>query len=383
MAFSRARLFPVRPEALGRGAQAWRAGGEAATPHGNRIGVNILVVKPSSLGDILHTFPAVALARQSVPGVHVSWVVSDALVDVVRLYPGVDLVLIFPRDRFRRFWRWPGVWPYYRALRERSYDVVLDFQGLFRSGLVTFLSRGRRRVGFRNAREGAACFYTERVALPPDLRHAVDKNVHLVRTAFGIDAPTPVPDLKVEPTAVRQADQLVREHGLAGGPALLAVAPASRWATKTWPPEFFAGVMDRVVARSPGTVCWLLGTARERPVAEAVAAACRAAVPRNLAGLTDMGTLVELLRRSAALLTNDSGPMHLAACVQVRTVALFGPTDPALTGPYGAGHVVFTGTCPRQPCFLRECPLDRRGCAEAVDPDAVSKAVVEILSTRA
>lgn len=118
-------------------------------------------------------------------------------------------------------------------------------------------------------------------------------------------------------------------------------------------------------------------------MAAAVAAACTTAKPRNLAGLTNLATLAELLRRSAALLTNDSGPMHLAASLRVRTVALFGPTDPELTGPYGAEHVVFTGTCPRRPCFLRVCSLPGQPCTTALDPEAVCMAVVEILTPRA
>jgi lipopolysaccharide heptosyltransferase II len=265
-------------------------------------------------------------------------------------------------------------------LRQHRFDLAIDFQGLLRSGVVTWASGAPRRVGFQNAREGAGCFYTERIPLPANLRHAVDRNVFLVQSALGIAADASMPELTQLHDSAREARRLMRQHGLASDGPVLAVGPAARWPSKRWPPRFFAGVLDQVAQSLPGVRCWILGTAEEADEAQAVVQACSLAHPVSLAGATDLATLVELLRRSDALLTGDSGPMHLAAALSVPTVALFGATDPGLTGPYGPSHTVFRSTCDLSPCLSRECLHESRQCSEGTPPARVAAAVVAALA---
>ncbi|NLF18021.1 MAG: glycosyltransferase family 9 protein [Lentisphaerae bacterium] len=337
--------------------------------------MNILIVKPSSLGDLVHTLPAVHLLRQSFPEASLSWVVNDSLAGFVALYPGLDEVMPFRRQRWGRVRHWHELIGFFGELRQQHVDVAIDFQGLFRSGLITFASGAPRRIGFQNAREGAGFFYTERVAVPANLRHAIDRNVFLVQSALGLAASAAMPDLVRPHDSAREARRLRRQHQLDSGGPVLAVAPGGRWPSKRWPPTFFAAALDHLHDLIPDLRCWLLGSRDEAPTAEAVQKACERCQPVSLAGQTDLPTLLELLRHSDALLTNDSGPMHLAAALGVPAVACFGATDADLTGPYGEIHTVFRTTCDLTPCFSRDCLQKARLCSDGTPPARVAEAL--------
>lgn len=344
--------------------------------------MNILVVKPSSLGDIVHTFPAVALLRQQFPEATITWVVNDVFSGIVESMPEVDEIVLFHRRRLGNVRHWPEIVGFLHELRQRRADIAIDFQGLLRSGLIAYLSGAPRRIGFRNAREGATFFYSEKVPLPANLKHAQDKNVFLVRSAFGITAPLPPTQLASGHDFAKCARRLFKEHGLDRGGPILAVAPGTRWESKAWPPACFAAVIDEAARRIPTLHCWLLGTEDEKTCAKSVAAACTVLTPSELTGATNMGTLIEMLRRSDVLLTNDSGPMHVAAALGMPTVSIFGPTDPELTGPWGEGHVVFTGECERRPCFAKTCPLGTGNCMERIAVDNVVAAIENAIRAR-
>lgn len=337
----------------------------------------ILVLKPSSLGDVIHAFPAVALLRAKFPDAAISWLVNEELAGIVELFPAVDEIIPFRRGRWGKPWFAHELMGHIWQLRRAHFDVTLDFQGLFRSGFLSFSSGARRRIGFRRAREGAPLFYSERIDLPAAPQHAVDRNTALVQQAFALDTPAAFPALLRKRDTVKRVDDLWNANGLNRGEPVLAVAPATRWPSKMWPAEYFARVLDLVGRAFPHLACWLVGTRAERPVGDELVRACIQVKPHNLMGETGLGELLEMLRRSDVLLTNDSGPMHLAAGLRRPTVALFGPTDPVLTGPYGSGHVVFQGNCPQGPCFQENCRLAKRQCVHSVSPEAVATAIIE------
>lgn len=338
--------------------------------------MRILIIKPSSLGDILHTFPAVYALQQSQKALQLSWVVNDGFAGIVSLLPGIERVISFPRQRI-------GAWDlragkdFLAALRAEEYDLVIDFQGLLRSGLIARFSRTPLRVGFAHAREGATLLYQRKITVPDTVKHAVEKNLFLVRTLFNLPqdfAPEPV--LQVKESWMQEAQQLLQ----AGKRPVLAVAFASRWQSKTWPPEFFAAVLRAVMLRVPDLQCWLLGSTSERAEGEKLCQLLHSPQVRNLAGRSSLETLVGLLKSSQALLTNDSGPMHIAAALQTPCVALFGATDPELTGPYGGKrHLVFRTRCLKSPCFKHRCPYGSLACADGISPEEVANAIVSRL----
>lgn len=342
--------------------------------------MNILIVKPSSLGDIVHTLPAVHLIRQHYPDAVIVWVVNDALTGFVSLYAGVDEVIPFRRQRWARLHHWHEILGFLTDLRQHHFDLAIDFQGLLRSGLIAFASGAPRRIGFQNAREGAGFFYTERIPVPANLRHALERNVFLVQAALGTASAASMPELGRPHDSVKEARRLMRQFHLDGEAPVLAVAPGARWPSKRWPPRFFAAVLDQLQQARPDLRCWVLGSPDEVRAADAVIQGCGHCRPVSLVGMTDLGTLVELLRCSDALLTNDSGPMHIAAALSLPTVAFFGATAPELTGPYGGIHAVFQTTCELKPCFSRDCVQANRACSDGTPAGRVVEALVAALA---
>ena len=329
--------------------------------------MNVLVIKPSSLGCVVHAFPAVNLIHARHPEAEITWVVNDTYAEVVELFPYVDDVALFKRARWGSITRWHEFVAFALDLRKKKFDLIIDFQGLFRSGFLAFLAGGRRRVGFAHSREGASFFYNEKILTPANIQHAVEKNLFLAAAAIGVPVPDKhetLPKMRRSHDGEKQAEILFRMHHMKPAEKIVAVAPAARWKSKMFPPDFFAKVMDRVTETHRDVKFWLLGTEDERAVGEAVADACHQCVPEILMGEANLVTLIEMLRRSDILLTNDTGPMHLAAAFGCPTVALFSSTNPNLTGPYGDGHVVLQGSCKMGPCLNRECPReDSQLCA--------------------
>ena len=339
--------------------------------------MRLLVIKPSSLGDVVHAFPAVDMLRRHLGSEleSLTWVVNDSLAGILGMFPGVDRIVRFPRSRI---WHSDARKAFLEDLRQEKYDVSIDFQGLLRSGLMSWASRAPRRIGFSTGREFSPLFYTEKYAPLEKHRHAVEKNGDLVRQAFPGCGELRIPDLNVNPEWLAAADNLLAD--CEGDGPVLAVGCSSRWPSKNWPAEFFSSVLDAVSKRRPNVRIWLLGAPDERPVCEKVVSGCQAAKPLNLAGKSNMTGLVGLLSRSDVLLTNDSGPMHIAAALKKPCVALFGATDPVLTGPYGPGlHVVFRSGCPKSPCFKKQCPLQGVKCNGWTDAEKAADGLLAAL----
>jgi heptosyltransferase-1 len=246
--------------------------------------------------------------------------------------------------------------------------------------VVAWLTGAKRRIGFQNAREGSPFFYTDRVIVPTPDMHAVDRYL-LVAKALGakVDAPDSVGfGLKSRPDDRRAVADLLRLHGVMDGQRWIVVSPAARWPTKRWPAESFAAAVDRL-QESSGCRVILIGGPEDRDTARLVAGFMQHA-PVDLTGLTPVALLPALLESAAVLLTNDSGPMHVAAAVGARVVALFGPTSVTRTGPYGQGHTVLQYKVPCSPCFSRTCRNSvMLECLVNVSPSRVITAVREVL----
>lgn len=331
----------------------------------------ILLIKPSSLGDIVHAMPTLAALRERFPQAEVTWLVKRQWTSLVEVIEGVDQVCAVEQGLMG----WLGQVPDLRAAR---FDLVVDLQGLFRSGAMAWLTGSGRRVGFANAREGSPFFYTQRVAVPTGSMHAVDRYL-LVAEALGAARPTqPRFDFIDRPEDREAVDALLAAAGLATGSPWIAMNVSARWETKRWPPQQFAEAADRL-ADAQGLPIVFMGGPAERPETRAVMARMRTKAI-DLTGQTPVGLLPGLLRRASLLVTNDSGPMHIAAAVGTPVVALFGPTDPVKTGPYGKGHVVLSHAVECRPCFRRDCaravPLE---CLTAVRPEQVVRAVEQQL----
>jgi heptosyltransferase-1 len=334
----------------------------------------ILLIKPSSLGDIVHALPVLAGLRAAYPQAHIAWLVGNAFAPLLAGHPLLDEVIRFDRRRYGRMLQSRAVGAEFLRfvgdLRRRGFDLVVDLQGLLRSGFLSWASGARRRVGFAGARELAAAFYTQRVRCPTRDMHAVDKNLHLARTlGLPVDPPT-------FPLGLRDDEVAAFRRRL--GPPFVALLPGARWETKRWRPDRWAELVDRLPGGGFPPVV-LLGAPEDRAYTEAILAACTTPVI-NLVGQTSLRELSAGLALADLVICHDSGPMHIAAALDKPIVAIFGPTNPARTGPYCRWARVVALPLPCAPCYQRQCPLGHHNCMQQLDVDAVYRNVLELAS---
>lgn len=338
----------------------------------------ILLIKPSSLGDIVHALPMLAALRRRWPDAHIAWLVGASFAPLLDGHPLIDEVIRFDRKRYGQMWWNPAAsiafWRFVASIRRRRFDLVIDLQGLIRSGLLSWFSGARRRVGFAHAREAAWLFYTQRVSCPPDSPHAVDRNLCVARQLGlpidPIEFPLALTDAELE-----RARALLAETQTDSSESITAILPGARWASKQWPARRFAEVVDTLQAN--GTRCLLLGAPDDEPLGEIIMRECRDA-PVNLIGRTSLRELVALLALADRVVCCDSGPMHIAAALDRPLTAIFGPTDPNRTGPYGSRSAVVRRDLQCSPCLRRVCPLRHHACMAELDAETVLASVREL-----
>lgn len=301
---------------------------------------SILIIRPSALGDVCRSVPLAVSMRAAFPESRISWLVQESFAPAVIDHPAVDEVVPFPRARLRRWWTPNGALDaiaWLRGLRslptsESStgrrdrFGLVLDAQGLGRSGLMTFATGARRRIGFSDAREFGWLGCNERYRV--NEVHTVDRMLALLDRA-GIP---PKPDLRLH-CSIADETWWVAERARRGIDRYAVIAPTSRWPTKDWPAEHWRHLTQALIERGFTTVI-AIGTSSERGrVAAALPDGAPAVV--NLAGVTSVGQSMAVIAESALVIANDSAPLHIAVGFDRPLLALFGPTDPARVGPYG------------------------------------------------
>ena len=340
----------------------------------------ILIIKPSSLGDILHAFPAFYLLRKSLPLAKIDWVVNSILAPVLGyIRPDINRVINFRRNEFKKTKVAPrAIVSLITNIRRAKYDLVIDMQGLIRSSMMTFAARAEHRAGFAEVKErGSGIFYDRKISIPQKITHAIDKNCSLIAGILGIG--NVVPDFKLPRLSNVDITDILSRNEIEEGTKYIAFSPIARWATKTWPPEFFSKIADIVTREIPDIKIILLGTKGERAAVEEVVATCKYAKPVNLSGTTGLSELIELIRGSELLLTNDSGPMHIATFVRTPVFAMFGPTSPEKTGPYWQWHKVYQASKGCVRCAKRSCYRNNLECQKTVSAKKVAEDMLKKL----
>ena len=318
----------------------------------------ILVVKLSSLGDVVHALPVAGALRRRFPHCHLTWLAGSAAADVARMCGHVDRVVTWNPGKRPRL-------PLVADLRSARPQVALDVQGVARTTWLTWLSGARWRIGFRSWQEGAFALCNLRVIPPRTDIHAVDAYLEFARF-LGADGEEADFGLRVPAEARERAIEIVAAP--ADEPTV-ALLPGTRWPTKKWPAEHFAALA--VALGGLGVRCVVLGSREDREAGETISAAAPDSV-RDLTGRTSLAQSAAVIAECALAVGNDSGPMHLSAALGVPVIGLFGPTDPVRTGPYGAGHVVLRAPVPCGGCRRRRCRIP---CMGWLSPEGVLEEV--------
>jgi lipopolysaccharide heptosyltransferase I len=333
----------------------------------------IALIKPSALGDIIHSLPVLTALRRRYPNAHITWVVNQVYAPLLQGHRDLDDVLPFDRRASHRGLRaairsWSG---FLSELRRRRFDLAIDLQGLSRSAVMMAATGAKRRIGLSTAREGATWTYTDVVKVADfNAIHAVDRCWRIAE-AFGVgDQPkafhVPIPD-----EARRWAEATMRGYPR----PWLMLGPGARWMTKRWPPEHFAALARRAWDIYGGTVFFVGG---DEETAAATAVRRRLSGPsRDLTGRTTLPRLAALLERADAMLANDTGPLHLAAALDRPIVAPYTCTRVRLNGPYPlqSGAVETTVHC--RGSYIKRC--SRLDCMKELTPERLWPSLCEVL----
>ena len=355
------------------------------------VTMKILIVKLSAIGDVIHTLPALTALRRRYPDARIDWLVEDAAADLVQGHAALNQALVWRRREFVKLLKAGKLSPaaslFFRtvlALRDTRYDLVIDFQALLKSSLWIFLARGRRKAGFGSGMahsESSHLFLNERIPAVSMEVHALDRGLKLLQ-ALGISESQVLYHLPVREEDQRAAEQLLAESGVSVDRPFVAINPVAKWPTKLWPPERFRELAAHLLKKGFQVV--FTGSREDRPLIDETAGTISSLVSR-LDGQTTLKVLAAVFSSASVVVSTDTGPMHLAAAVGTPVVALFGPTAPWRTGPYGKGHVVLRAGVRCSPCFSRSCKspeLEPMACMNSITVEQVAEAVSRLCAER-
>lgn len=326
---------------------------EADTRPHKGPGESFLVIRLSSLGDIIHTLPAFASLRKARPGGRIAWLVERAGKDILDLVEGIDEVIV------------AGSKGWLRRLRDRK-RTALDFQGLLKSAALARLSGARRRIGFakQNLREPAArFFYTENASEADETRHVISRNLGLLQN-LGIRPDGWEFPIAISPEIREAAAAKAESLGYSRPARLVLINVGAAWETKRWPAEKWAAVVAGI--RKPDIFPLILwGTEIERRIARELADVSGAA----MAPFMTIPVVMALIKQSHLLISGDSFALQAACALNIPVVGLFGPTNPDRNGPFRPRDKTVRLPISCHPCYKRAC--SRLECLNRLDPGRV------------
>jgi lipopolysaccharide heptosyltransferase I len=312
--------------------------------------MKILVIKPSSLGDVIHALPFLKSVKNTFPDARVDWVISRDLIGLIEDNPLIERIHTIDKESWKRmgnlYTSLTEILSLRKTLRTEHYDLVVDLQGLLRSGIIAHFASGSKTIGFADAREGSRLFYDVKIPIQ-GISHAVDRCLEAARI-IGAEVKTADFPLSVNVDFSRKIKELIGNND-----EYIIIAPSARWQSKRWPSAHFASLISRLTIQ-----CIVIGSKDDMNLVNQIMTGTTGNAV-NFCGKTDLKELVALISGSRAVVSNDSGPMHIAAALEMPTIALFGPTDPGKTGPYGWQSnkklKVIRADIPCSPCRTKEC----------------------------
>ncbi len=334
---------------------------------------SLLLIKASSMGDIVHTFPVLKAIKATGRWEKIDWVVNRQFEGLVRLSPYVDEVITFDREKIGSFYYDKGgftaLWRFLGRLRQERYDMALDLQGLLRSAIISKVARAGENAGFARGREGAPFLYRHKVSVDTD-RHAIEQYMQISHKLGLIDNSDIEYDLHIDKTDIDKAESL------AGSSAYVVINPNARWESKLWKLKSFAQTAKWLYEHE-GIRSVITGTKEDGKRAEEIIDMAGESVI-NLTGCGGFGFLSAVIKKCRFVITNDSGPMHLAVALGKKVIALHGPTDPKIVGPYGKGQIVVTAKADCSPCRVRQCDKTPT-CMEMISAETVIEQCKKLL----
>ena len=344
----------------------------------------LLIRGTNWVGDSVMVLPALREVRRLFPRSHITLLVQPWVSDIYRGNSFIDTVWLY--DRKGRHAGMTGRLQLIRMLSQGRFDAALLLQNAFEAALLARLAGIPLRAGY--SRDGRGWLLTHSIPVDPRLkgRHQIYYYLDLVERLLGQERTLDCPDrpnervdleLPLEKEKRSLARRQLQEAGIRFRGKVVGVNPGAAFgAAKRWVSDRYAQVLDRLI-RKEGVEGVIFGSLQERPIAEAI---CKhmTSQPVVLSGKTSLSELIAMIACCDLFITNDSGPMHLAAALRVPTLALFGSTDEVATGPLGPSAVVLNKKVECSPCLLRECPIDHR-CMTQITAEEVFQQAVRML----
>lgn len=324
---------------------------------------NILIIKMSSLGDVLHTLPFVAELRERFPHARLTWLVHPQFSGFVPDPPMVDEVIYFDKVKFNKMSlgkKWSCFKEMRSLLHSRNFDLVIDMQGLFKSAVLAAISGCNNRIGYCEMREGSG-LVSKAITGAHAKDHVIERYLDVARyLGCAIkDIRFPMPDLQKEWQAVQEKTEAVKEP-------YVVLVPGARWETKKWPIEYFSELAEMILRDGKQVV--LAGGPEDTSLGSQITRLSPGVT--DLTGKTGLRELGALIQHSTAYISGDTGPLFIAAAMKRPLIALYGPTRPDRTGPYGSSEAVII----RAPVSCAGCLKKRCSkwiCMKAITPEMV------------
>jgi lipopolysaccharide heptosyltransferase I len=339
------------------------------------VSKEILIIRLSSIGDIIHCTPVASSLKAAWPDCKITWMVGEVSADLLKNNPNIDEILIWSREKFEKYLRAYrfkealGMWRDLQCkLRGKHFYAVLDIHGLFLTGMIARQAKTEKRIGLKGAKELNSLFMSESgKALG---KHITDKYLGVL-TCLGIESVDHRTYLVVSEEARQFVKKLLQEHAVAPQERILVLVLGTTWATKNWPPVFFIEIIKLLYRDFRIILC---GGKAEVEMGREVET--KAGVPIiNSIGLTSLLEMAGIIEKASVVVAGDTGPLHMAGALGVPTVGMFGPTNPATYAPQGEQHATLFSNLPCSYCHKQKCPEGERKCMESITPEAVVQKV--------
>jgi len=345
-----------------------------------------LILRLSAVGDVIRTLPAVKALKAYYPSSYIAWVVEEPSKDLLESQPEIDQIILFPRKRWMEGIRSPirigktlgEIQEFILSLRRAEFDIVLDFHGILKSGVISILSGCPRRIGFdqRASKEGNFFFSNVKVSLPDEKISRFERNFKLLQ-GIGLEVKNFLPTLDIPEKDREYVESFLNALSTPLQRPCIAIHAGTSLKTlyKRWSPDQYSQLADRLIQELKATVIFTWGP-REVEWVEGIRKKMKE--PSVLSPPTESLTqLGEVFRQCDLYIGGDTGPMHIASLVGTPVVVIYGPTDPKVNEPFGLHQKVMKEVgC--NPCRNRSC--QELSCLKAVTVEDVFKAAKEILS---
>ena len=332
---------------------------------------NVLIVKLSAMGDVIHALPVSYAIKETFPEAKVTWVVEPPSLDLLKMNPCVDKIILFNKKNFRSLKGFmKEFFPFKHELQEESYDAVLDLQGLFKSAAIAFFAKSNIKLGICDMRE-----LSDKISKPiigeNAQGHIVERYLDTAR-AVGCVVGEVVFPLQIPVEESEKARAIMEHAGVREGNPYVAFVVGANWPNKRWPAEHFAALGDWFYQLA--VIPILIGNGvLDEQLAKEIEAKMEIP-PINLVNRTNIPQLAHVLRSSRLIIGGDTGPVHLGAALGVRTIMLMGPTNVERNGAFGQLQNVIEVERNCKGCWKRACPM-KEICLEKISPDLVREKI--------